>query len=125
MEGNITIVRYSSTDRMEIAIEDKLSGTQFLRAELSAHDLMLALTGQGNIPIVFELRAHNVGKKAEHKTEWVPVPQFHPTDQEIDAALNPFEQDGWVARRSDLGNHHCHEGTDEGHKYQVAFTRFV
>jgi hypothetical protein len=111
---------------MEIVIEDKLSGTQFLRVELSAHDLMLALTGQGCIPIVFELGADHVGMRAEYKTEWVPVPQYQPTDQETDMVLGPFEQNGWVARREDLKNHHRYEGNDkEGHKYQVAFTRFV
>lgn len=126
MEGNITIIRYSNTDRMEIVIEDKLSRTQFLRVELSAHDLMLALTGHGCTPVGFELSAHHVGMRAEHKTEWVPVPQYRPTDQETDMALGPFEQNGWIAHRDDFENHHRHEGNDkEGHKYQVAFTRFV
>jgi hypothetical protein len=49
-----------------------------------------------------------VGLRAEHKTELVPFDCFTQRDDTAaaDAALAPFEVDGWSATRNDLVNSH-------------------
>lgn len=128
-KGNISIIRYSSTSTMKIELRDESSGIRFLEVELTAGDLMLALSGRSEMDCEFELRhLENVGKLREHKEEVVPIPTMgvRVSDEAITKALEPFEVDGWKARREDTKNHHCFvEYNAEYSLYRVSFTRFV
>lgn len=132
MKGTIRISRTSSNrgpDTIRIYLEDTISGAQFVTAELTPHDLAMALTGMGDTPCTFEVRGLRVlGKQREVKTEKVPVPdgwlfaKDGPTSTEL---LAPFEVDGWRARLGDLTNHHRCTTLDGAPAYSVTFTRHV
>lgn len=109
---------------MSIKLEDVSSGITFLEVRLSLENMMKALTNLGNIDCTFKLRGiENVGKGYEHKTELVKVKRtFGITDEEVDEVVQPYEVDGWSARKSDLKNHHNY--LKDGY-IKVHFSRFV
>lgn len=119
MKGHLSITRFSSTSDMEISFRDELSGTLFLKAEISANDLMLALTGLGDVDIEFELYPQYVGKTLETKTEIVPLGWEYFDEKR--AAVARFEVDGWKGEDRDIGNHH---NRVEG-GWRVRFHRYV
>lgn len=129
MKGNISVLRYSSTSTMKIELRDESSGVRFLEVELTAEDLMLALSGRSEMDCKFELKyVESIGKLREYKEEIVPIPTMgvRVSDEAIIRALEPFEVDGWSARREDAKNHHRFvEYSAEYSLYRVSFTRFV
>lgn len=129
MKGTISVLRYSSTSTMKIELRDESSGVLFLEVELTAEDLMLAVSGRSEMDCQFELRyLETVGKLREHKEEVVPIPTMGVpvTDKSIARALETFEVDGWKARREDAKNHHrLVEYKAKYSLYRVSFTRFV
>jgi len=145
-EGRISISRCRGAsekeetyDKIHITLEDGKSGCQFLEVSLGLEEYARAISGQGYISCEFEIGNMDViGKKREVKTEAVPVPDLHLTPELVSEALKPFEIDGWLARSSDLGNHHniVYETNEKGKKtglrrednkifYWVSFVRFV
>lgn len=129
MKGTISVLRYSSTSTMKIELRDESSGVRFLEVELTAEDLMLAISGRSEMDCQFELKyLETVGKLREHKEEIVPIPTMgvFVTAEVVTKALEPFEIDGWKARREDAKNHHRFvEYKAEYSLYRVSFTRFV
>jgi len=125
MKGKITISRRGSfdDDNMNISIKDNLSGTGFLSVTVGLGDFTKALSGQAFIPCDFEV--HNfqkLGTKREHKTVSLDAPRGFINQEQEDAAVAPYEVDGWEARRPDL--HNSHNWTGEG-QTSVCFERWV
>ena len=125
MNGKITVSRVTSNqedDYISIRFEDKLSGSTFLQAKMTLEDFAKAVTGHGYMDCTFDLTADVVGKLRENKTEIVPLENpYRATKEEKQAALKPFEVDGWTGYLDDL---------DNGHRYtqsgvSVHFTRFI
>lgn len=128
MKGNITIGRYSSGNIMFIELRDEASSTLFCKVKTTTNDLMLALTGLGFVDVEFELTAANVGKRHQHKTEEVFVPEsaFSKREKVAAAAVRALENDGWVGRVEDALNHHCYiRGAEGGGIYRVVYYRWV
>ena len=68
MEGKLTISRIG--DKIEIALEDRSSSIEFVRASVGLQDFTKALTGLALIPVEFELKGSElVGKELEVKRE--------------------------------------------------------
>lgn len=135
MKGRITIskVHNCSTreDTIHISIEDELSSIEFVRAEMSLEDFAKAITGQGLMPVEFELRGlKNVGKRLETKTELVYISsspeEVSSSDQAIREAISEYETDGWIGRDSDAKNHHNWvRDVDKRQVYRIHFCRWV
>jgi hypothetical protein len=136
-KGKITISRFSGTNTIQVQIEDATSGIEFLRVELDAEALGLTLTGLGRQDCAFRMNGlDKIGKQREIKTEVVFVPT-PPSYQENDrranaqAAIAPYEVDGWIGYVCDAMNHHRSSrykdgvAADGGSWYTVSFTRFV
>lgn len=129
MKGNINISRVHDGTKhwIRTTVEDENSHITFLTLELTLENMMLALTNLGNIDCEFELRGlENIGKKLEHKTEYVYLPNaFQATDEAREEVLKAYEVDGWNARKSDISNHHNFQRFEDGYKVKVSFSRFV
>lgn len=128
-EGSISITRPSYGDErefIEIALTDKLSGSEFCSVRILLDDFARALTGLGHVACRFDFHPAVVGMKYEHKTERVKRPTDYVergADRERVAreAFAPFEVDGWRGRVDDLFNSHRHAGDGS----MVTFTRHV
>lgn len=110
-----------------ISIEDALSGTCFCEVELTPEEFGNAVTGSSSRPGSFILHAGSVGKVHEHKSEVIPFSACvqeagWDREQRKQAAVAPFEVDGWKADLGDLGNGHKSAGRDA---YRVTFHRYV
>lgn len=141
LSGKITISCPSGgAGERSIRLEfiDDTSRVHFLAGEMSLADFTLCIAGHSYTPITFELRRPDlVGMRHEHKQETVAFDHPHEAiardrrgrdDAErsplVDAALAPFEVEGWRGQPSDLLNHHRRlEGRRE--HFKVAFHRFV
>lgn len=131
MHGKITISRLNSSrkgDWINITVADANNGVQFLDLKMSLEAFALTITSVADQPCTFELRGvANVGKILQHKEERIPYGRGYKKNGLVDLvqksyALVPFEVDGWIARRSDLGNHHRGNDVDG---YLVLFHRYV
>ena len=126
LAGELTITRVSNTDEIKIEFYDLASGVQFLVASLSAKDLGMAITGLGNVDCKFEFRPRFVGMQYQHKEELIPVPvgmrYGKITDSQAKELVRPHETDGWLARLSDLSNHHR---IDRNGNCKVHFGRYI
>lgn len=138
--GHLVISRLSgggTEHEMRLEISDDTSGVHFIEIRMSPRDFMLALTGC-MMACQMELRGLDlVGLKREHKTEAVPFdPGFEKLHADrkgldsnersplTDAALKPFEVDGWMGDPSCLTNGHCRTKAKEP-SYEVRFHRYV
>jgi hypothetical protein len=94
------------TTPIHIEINDAASGCRVLDVYLAYDEFSKALTSsQGEATI--EIRnLTNIGKKLESHECLVPFQFSNDSEKDIDAALKPFEVDGWKAWRSDMTNHH-------------------
>jgi hypothetical protein len=91
---------------MHITVTDELSGCRVCELYMRLDEFTKALmSSEGKASMEYYTNAP-IGMKAENKTEVVPCEFTVYGDENIDAALKPFEVDGWKARRSDLSNHH-------------------
>lgn len=136
-KGKITISRFSGTNTIQVQIEDRSSGVEFLRVELDAESLGLALTGLGNQECYFRTNGlDKIGKQRETKTEivFVPTPKsYQEEDRRATAkeAIAMHEVDGWIGYVPDAMNHHKSNrykdgvAAEGGQWYTVSFTRFV
>ncbi len=125
-QGKLTISRYTGGEKgsgITIRVTDELSGTEFIEIEITAEVLGNCITGLSYQPCEFELRAANVGKTHEHKTEIIPftVKDYSKREAEARAAMKPYEVDGWKGSWSDMCNHH--NSTKAGQR--VTFHRYV
>jgi hypothetical protein len=127
LAGAITISRPSGgeTRYIRIALEDRLSSIEFLEIEIPLEAFAEAVTGLAYTDCVFELRGlDKVGKRREHKHEMVPLPKSYGlTDEEIDAALAPFEVDGWKGSHYDAKNSRNY--VHGSGKSRIGFVRYV
>lgn len=138
LQGEVCISRLmgSGPDVIRIKLVDKSSGIHFAEAELTPHDMMMAITGRGNVPAQLEVRALEiVGATREVKTERVPFNMHEHFDERkkfrgddsrartksVIRALATFEVDGWMGDASDMWNGHrrC-----DGHQ-EVRFIRYL
>lgn len=136
-KGNLRISRVTiggslEPDYIRIEIEDELSNTQFLEADLSLEDLAKTITSGGSVPISYKLRGiKNIGKKFENMSDIVSVSvkdeMNGPTPEEIGDALVPYMMDGWICRESDFENYHKWVRSDEVgvKKFNINFFRWV
>ena len=100
-------------------VDDK-SHTQFLTISMPLSDFASAVTGL-MIDVDMELFHEHLGKTREGKTELVPSVGYSASDEDIDAALAPFEVFGWKGCKDDMTNHHRNAGDHQ----RVSFTRHV
>ncbi|HSH25594.1 MAG TPA: hypothetical protein VLA13_08665 [Massilibacterium sp.] len=105
--------RFSTKGGVHISVKDVESSTQVLELEMSFDEFARAVTGQGYCHAEAEWRVSKLGLRREHKVE-TGVTEDN---------LHEFEIDGWVARQSDLRNHHRYNAKDE--TYSVTFERFI
>lgn len=125
-KGNLSISRVEDGSKrwISLTVEDEISGIVFLKVEISLENMMMALTNVGDCDCKFELRGLvNVGKRYEHKTEMIKISNpFYLSEEEIDKIIQPYEIEGWIARKNDIKNHHNYlsDGT-----VKVHFGRFV
>lgn len=134
LKARLRISSYSTTTKgasgdgsgVRIYVIDESSGCAVIEIDISHEQFGKAVTGRGDCECTMELTPENAGKKHEHKTEAVAWKwsghRNRDDDPTKDAALAPFEVDGWRGSRSDLGNHHrqLRDGT-----YNVTFHRYV
>jgi hypothetical protein len=109
---------------MHITITDVISGCRVCEIYMPLGEFALAITSsQGKGEMEFWPKAP-IGMKAQSKEEIVPFkPVTHKrNEQEVKAALSPFEIDGWRASESDLFNHYRVAGAG---KQRVTFFRHV
>ena len=132
LNGKININRVSGTNGNYIVIEliDAKSGVQFCSVKMGFSELGSAITGQSHMPCSFELRSVDlVGKTHEHKEVLVPFDcydQRRKNQAVTEAALSPWEVNGWKGRVDDLFNGHRSGKDAQGEKCQrVIFERFV
>jgi len=140
LKGVITISRPSGSgpERIEIEVQDKLSGVKFFEATIGLADFTRALTARGDVPIRFNFRPKLVGLKREHKTEIVFVPDGKFMNAEVRGrkAVQPYFVDGWTGDWKDTQNGHNRndhgvagkypDGTvGPGSTYRVKFVRWV
>lgn len=127
MKGKISISRYTSNSGpgINITIEDDLSGTTIVDLDMSIADFGDAVTGHGHVDCEFVLRTKHVGKLREHKTLVIEIenPYRHRTPEEAAVILAPYEVDGWMGHKQDLGN--GHRIVKNGKGVQVTFVRYV
>jgi len=136
MKGNISIAKVTclgipEKDHISIRIEDELSAIEFVEVKISLLDFAKAITGQGCIPVEYELNGiERVGMKYESKTIEVCIPSaahsYGLTDTDIDTSVHAYEIDGWVGNRDDCKNHHNLVKTAMTHQvYRVRYWRWV
>jgi hypothetical protein len=124
MKGKISISRFTGfTSGISIEVQDDSSRVQVFRVELTPEAYGNAVSGHSYQECEFELgRVDLVGMSVEHKIELVTIKGHSFTDEQKADAVAPFEIDGWIASKCDLGNHHKRV-RDEG--YNVTFHRHV
>jgi hypothetical protein len=132
-KGKITIGQYNNYRNednlsVHIEIEDEQSRTRFLDIHMTPLDFAHAILGNGFIDCMFELRASNVGKTKETKTEQVYMQNgsWKISEESKKNLIAPYEVDGWIGHLNDLGNSHKIVSRDkDGAYYGVNFVRFV
>lgn len=132
LPGKITISRSQGPgpDEIHIMIEDDVSATRVLELRMTPEEYGYAISGLAYRPCQLEVyKDAPLGKKHEHKTELLPVEAFLSRSDEaaIEAALKPFEVDGWRAYRGDIPNAHRWVRMQDGSStaYRVSFHRYV
>lgn len=131
-KGNVTISRVNTGDGqyMEIRIADSSSRTEFVTAKLSMENFAKAIVGLAHTECEIETqRLDLVGKKREHKTEMVACNGWELKSEkktlfnaQCDVILAPYEVDGWIGSRYDMGNSKNYIGDDY---VKVSFVRYV
>lgn len=117
---------------MRIELIDTLSHTQCVRINVSAHDLLMALTSMANLPCDFQWRPECVGKTLEHKTEVVFIPdyaRYEDRKENAKKALAEYETKGWIGSTENATNHYKWDNSKPERKggkyYLVSFRRWV
>jgi len=132
--GEFIITHGLSTTTFEISVEDVLSRTRFIEFSMSAEDLMLALTGQGNMKCEFELRGLElIGKEHQNRDVTIPEITTHLSDKEflkvIEQVRPHYEVDGWRMDEQKHFNMHMLQGLSlrkgDPVGYRVILRRYV
>lgn len=129
--GQLSIMRVSGdTQYIEITITDDASGVEFVTAKLTLEAFAKAITGLSFTDC--EIKTRNldlVGKQREHKSELIPCNGWNLSkrdkevfEYECQLILGPYEIDGWIGSRYDMGNSKNYV-KDEFVK--VSFVRYV
>ena len=113
-------------DTFHLRIEDDRSHLVILDARIQPADFALALSSRYQ-PVSIELNTNpDIGRQHENKKVAVAfeTPRGTKAEQQTaaEAALIPYEVDGWTGRINDLLNHH---NTTDGKTYTVVFVRWV
>lgn len=102
--GKLTISRIYGGLRdntIEVRMQDPLSVTEFVTAELSLEDFAKAVTGQGFVDCTLELHGlDRVGKKRETKPlefTFVSNRNYKGVREEAKELCQSFADDGWIA----------------------------
>lgn len=118
LQGKLTISRMTSNFNnprpIRITLKDDLSSCEVVEINLSLEAFANAITAAGFQPCEFEFNASGVvGKKREHKTEVVFIPNKigykkgnNGDRKAVQPYLAPYEVDGWKGRASDALNSH-------------------
>lgn len=132
LDGLVSIGRISNMagqGRIEILIEDKKSGIEFVKASISYEEFAQALTGLAMRPASLELRGlEKIGCARETKTMgiFVPTHDYKDRDAVTRKAVSDAESDGWTGYVSDAQNHNrITKRNDDGVFHNVAFQRWV
>lgn len=124
LKGHIEISRYMQSETISIQITDESSRIRFLEMTLTCADLGKILTGLGCSGDIELNGLDRLGWKHEGKTEIVVCDRPYGDKKKLALAIKAmqkFEVDGWVGRKSDLENGHCYGPTG----ITVVFHRFV
>lgn len=129
LRAKVDISRWMRGDGgdIEILVRDELSGLVFARIELDFDDFARAtILSRAAVPAKVELMGTEyLGCVREHKTEQIHIPGGVHADgwsERIEAAIKPFEVDGWMGNREDARNQHCRVGKDT---QKIGFRRYV
>lgn len=109
MKGKITISRPTFSDEKEaicISLTDSSSGVEFVELEMTLSDFTKAITGQGFIPIDFDVRGLEfVGLTKETEKARITVKKIELIDKGYDINKRGFleayltehaKRDGWI-----------------------------
>ena len=111
LAGSVIISRCSGSavddTPIHITVDDEISRCRVLEIYMSLEEFAKAITGSYGDAKIEHFPKSPIGMKAENKTEIVPFDSYQDKEKDINAALKPFEVDGWKARRSDMTNGHC------------------
>ena len=132
-EGRITISRIQGRDLpanevVRITLVDDVSTLHAVEVSMSLESFAECVLGLGHSHCTFKFNnSVFVGTSVgESKTEVVPTKAYSLTPKQVDAALVPFEVDGWRARVEDMTNHHCTVRNKDGsYGQKVVFFRNV
>jgi hypothetical protein len=129
LRAKVDISRWMRGDSgdIEIVLRDELSGVAFASIEIDFADFARAtILSRAAVPAKVELRGTEyLGCVRENKTEHIHIPGGVYADgwsERIEAAIKPFEVDGWVGSREDARNQHCSAGKDT---QKIGFRRYV
>lgn len=123
-----TCITHGSQGIFNLTIRDQSSGIEFVDIEMSAEQFADTITAHSTMDVQCEVRGlHLLGMQIETKQEIVPFEHRYERDEEkrqsaANAAISPFEVDGWKGRVDDLFNPHHNAGSG---KHRVTFTRYV
>jgi hypothetical protein len=133
--GKLTIGRTGSNrgdDHVTIRLEDRPSSFEVVEIRVNLAEFADALMGRGYVSCNYKLNpSPNIGKRGEHKTEKVLIPdRAYGEDEDraatIRRAIEPFEVDGWSGRDEDADNHHRWTDRGEGGIWtQIVFERWI
>jgi len=132
LTGKLDITRPmgSGENIISMRLHDDATGLIVWELDISAEDFAMGITGLSSRPVTFALfAAEFAGGRREHKEEIVPrvdgefpgATYLERKKAEADAALKPFEVDGWRGARGDYGNGHRSDGQGN---YRVSFNRY-
>lgn len=128
-EGKLATVR--GLDGVTFVVFDE-KGNPIMETILKLDKLGSLLFGNTEPCLYIPTGVDRIGKKIESKQQeiFLPLGQWEQREADIDAAVAPFEVDGWFANKRDLQNPRRfvrHENTAElvGAYYDVRFERFI
>jgi hypothetical protein len=133
LDGQISVSYVTSSDGydyVQIEIEDKDSGIQFVRLQMGTEEFGMMVLGRGSRKCKVRLtESPNLGKVAETKTVYLPINpgSDKPFNLNHSAAImaSGLEVDGWMAKTDVHQNHHRTKTTKDGTLYMTYFHRYV
>lgn len=127
-KGDLSIYRPSSNvrdDKIVIKVEDDSTGILVLKLEIGMAEFAACITGLGNADCTFVVSdcLDLIGKTRESAIAIIPRLNCSKDDEEqIKAATEHLEVDGWIVDRQSIFNHHNFIGKDE---VNISLHRYV